>query len=253
MRNRVIIKAEARRKIQQGHVSPILATAVVMVLCFLLDRAVDLVEGGSLFASYQYNWAYYQAVASGDIDSIYAVLNLVPQPTIVSTALSIAVMLFTVVLNGGYYLFCLDILHSRETPLSVLMDGLGSTGRLIWCNILVSIKIALWSMLFVIPGIIAAYRYRFAIYNVLCDSSLSASQAIALSCEQTRGIKGELFMLDLSFIGWNLLSTLTLGLLNLWVSPYMVLCDLSYFEDARQRLGGGSWNGQGWNGGQDWM
>ena len=55
-------------------------------------------------------------------------------------------------------------------------------------------------------------------------------------------------MLDLSFIGWSLLSALTLGLLDLWVMPYKTLCDLSYFEDARQRLGGGDWDGsQGWN------
>lgn len=247
MRNRVIIKAEARRHIQQGHVSPILATAVVLVICFVLDRVVDLVEGGSLFATYHYDWAYFQAVASGNVDSIQAVLDMVPQATVLSLSLSVAVSLFTTVLNGGYYLFCMDILHGREASLSTLMDGLGFAGRLIWCNILVSIKIALWSMLFVIPGLIAAYRYRFAVYNVLTDPNLSASQAIALSCEQTRGIKGELFMLDLSFIGWNLLSSLTMGLLNLWVAPYMALCDLSYFEDARQRLGGGGWaDGPNW-------
>ena len=58
MRNRVVIKAEARRLIQQGHVSPILAMAVVLVIGFALDRLLDLVEGGSLFASYQYRWAY---------------------------------------------------------------------------------------------------------------------------------------------------------------------------------------------------
>lgn len=239
MGNRVIIKAEARRHIQQGRVSPILASAVVLLIGFVLDRAVDLAEGGSLFASYSYDWAYYQAVVSGDIGSLQAILDLVPEPTITSLSLSVAVTLFTIVLNGGYYLFCLDILHGRETPLSTLMDGLGFAGRLIWCNILVGVKIALWSMLFFFPGLIAAYRYRFAVYNVLTDPDLSAGQAIALSCEQTRGMKWELFVLDLSFLGWNLLSSLTFGLLNLWVSPYMTLCDLSYFEDARQRLGGG--------------
>ena len=272
MRDRLIIKAEARRLVQQGHVSPILATAVVLAVCFVLDRLVDLTEGGSLFATFQYDWAYLQAVSSGDLDSIQAVLDLAPQATVTSLALTIAVSLFTAVLSGGYCLFCLDILHRREAALSTLMDGLGSAGRLIWCNILIAVKIALWTMLGMVPvlvlgslfftptgivlasvlaaapGIIAAYRYRFAIYNVLTDPGLSASRAIALSCEQTQGIKWTLFVLDLSFIGWSLLSALTLGLLDLWVMPYKTLCDLSYFEDARQRLGGGDWDGsQDWN------
>lgn len=264
MRNRVIIKAEARRHIRQGRISPVLASAAVLAVCFALDRLVDMAEGGSPFAAYQYNWAYYQAAVSGDLDSLQAVLDMAPQPTMASLAMSIAAGLFTMVLNSGYYLFCMDILHGREAPLSVLLDGLGSAGRVIWCHILMTVKLLLWmmlgmvpvmllgmliftytgiilaSMLAVIPMLIAIYRYRFAIYNVLTDPGLSAGQAIARSCQQTQGMKWELFVLDLSFIGWSLLSSITLGLLDIWVLPYRTLCDLSYFEDARQRLDGGS-------------
>ena len=154
MRDRLIIKAEARRLVQQGHVSPILATAVVLAVCFVLDRLVDLAEGGSLFATFQYDWAYLQAVSSGDLDSIQAVLDLAPQATVTSLALTIAVSLFTAVLSGGYCLFCLDILHRREAALSTLMDGLGSAGRLIWCNILIAVKIALWTMLGMVPVLV---------------------------------------------------------------------------------------------------
>ncbi|MCI9677584.1 MAG: DUF975 family protein, partial [Oscillospiraceae bacterium] len=70
---------------------------------------------------------------------------------------------------------------------------------------------------------------------------LSAGDAIRLSCEQTRGMKWELFVLDLSFFGWMLLSSLTFGLLNLWITPYMTLCDLAYYDAARQELGGNGW------------
>ena len=91
-------------------------------------------------------------------------------------------------------------------------------------------------MLFVIPGLIAAYRYRFAYYNILTNDSLSAGEAIRLSCRQTSGIKGELFILDLSFIGWEIVASLTFGLLNIWLIPYMTLSDLGYFEDASGRM-----------------
>ncbi len=151
--------------------------------------------------------------------------------------LSLLVGLFVTVLDGGYYIYHMGIRQGQEMPYSSLVDGLSVAGRLIWCSILMGIKIALWSMLFVIPGIVAAYRYRFAIYNVLTDSSLTGNQAIKLSCEQTQGMKGQLFVLDLSFIGWDILSTITAGILDIWVMPYKTQCDLAYFEAAQSNLG----------------
>ena len=50
-------------------------------------------------------------------------------------------------------------------------------------------------------------------------------------------MKWDLFVLDLSFIGWSLLSTLTMGLLDIWLLPYIVVCDLAYFEEGQRRLG----------------
>ena len=133
----------------------------------------------------------------------------------------------------------MGIRQGRQMPYATLADGLGTAGKLIWCWIQISMRTFLWSMLFVIPGVVATYRYRFAYYNLLTDPTLSAGEAIRLSCQQTRGIKWELFVLDLSFIGWSLLASLTMGLLNIWLTPYMTLCDLAYFEDAQMRLGRG--------------
>lgn len=73
-------------------------------------------------------------------------------------------------------------------PYSTLLDGFSVAGRLILCQIIMSVKIFLWSLLFVIPGIVAAYRYRFAYYNLLTDNSLSASGAIALSWPADPGV-----------------------------------------------------------------
>ena len=56
-------------------------------------------------------------------------------------------------------------------------------------------------------------------------------------------MKMELFILDLSFIGWSLLGALTMGLLNMWLTPYMTLCDLAYFEEGQRRAGRGTFNG----------
>ena len=129
-----------------------------------------------------------------------------------------------------------------------LLDGLGVAGKLIWCCIQITVRVFLWSLLLFIPGIIAAYRYRFAYYNILTDGSLSASEAIALSCRQTAGMKMDLFVLDLSFIGWEIVSNLTYGLLNIWLMPYKTLAELAYFEEGQRRVGrspyGGASGGQ---------
>ena len=127
-------------------------------------------------------------------------------------------------------------------PYSTLTEGLSVAGKLIWCWVQLTVRTFLWSMLFIIPGIVAAYRYRFAYYNLLTDSNLSAGEAIRLSCQQTAGIKMDLFVLDLSFIGWLLLYAITMSLLDMWLTPYITLCDLAYFEDAQKRLGRSPYN-----------
>ncbi len=237
MINRVEIKRDAKSLVSTARVSPLVVTAIVMAICFVLDRVVDLVDGGSPFYTYSLNWDYFQAALAGDVYAMDMLLNTLPASTAASFFFSTLVTLFTVVLNGGYYIYCMGIRRGAEMPYATLLDGLSVAGKLIWCWLQMTVKIFLWSMLFVIPGIIAAYRYRFAYYNVLSDDALSAGDAIRLSCRQTQGRKADLFILDLSFIGWSLLSGLTMGLLNIWLTPYMTLCDLAYYEEAQGRLG----------------
>jgi uncharacterized membrane protein len=128
----------------------------------------------------------------------------------------------------------MGIVRGEETPFSVLFDGFGMAGRVIWLTVLMLLKIVLWSMLFWIPGIVAAYRYRFALYNLLENPELSASQAIALSGIQTNGMKGQLFWLDLSFIGWIFLTVITAGVARVYLTPYMQLADLGYYEAGKR-------------------
>ncbi len=243
MINRGTIKEEARRIIQGAKVPPMRVTLLVMVIVFVLERVSDLVEGGSLFYSYGLVWRYYDALLSDDPAALEAMLYALPANTGISFFFSMLVSLAGLVLNGGYYIYCMGIRRGMEMPYATLADGLGVAGKLIWCWIQMSVKIFLWTMLFWIPGIVALYRYRFAYYNILTDNSLTAGNAIRLSCQQTRGMKMDLFVLDLSFIGWSMLSALTMGLLNIWLTPYMTLCDLAYFEEGQRRVGRGAFNG----------
>ncbi len=86
---------------------------------------------------------------------------------------------------------------------------------------LVGLFTFLWSLLFVIPGIIKSYSYSMSM-NILAENKgKPALECIQQSKDMTEGHKMELFILNLSFIGWNLLGILTLGIAYVWVLPYM--------------------------------
>lgn len=88
----------------------------------------------------------------------------------------------------------------------------------------------LWSLLFFIPGLIKAYSYAMTPYILAAYPDVSAQDALKLSMRIMRGHKAELFILQLSFIGWALLSSLTCGILMiLYVGPYMQLTTVGYY------------------------
>ena len=238
MKNRAEIKREARQLLRSGKPSPILAGAVLMLVSQLFSLLSSFFTLPSAVSPDMLLELYTNAIAVGDIDAAMSILqSALPQFSALGLFLNVLGGLVIAVLTAGFYLFCMKLRRGQQTTLHTMLDGFGKAGQVIWCQILLSVKVALWSLLFVVPGIIAAYRYRFAIYNLMSEDDLTAGQAIRLSCRQTQGMKGDLFLLDLSFLGWAILSSLTWGILNLWLTPYMVMADLAYFEEAQLRMG----------------
>ena len=89
-----------------------------------------------------------------------------------------------------------------------------------------------WSLLFVIPGIVKAYEYMMIPYLLAENPELSKEQAFALSKQMMTGNKWNTFVLELSFIGWDILCTFTLGILNIfYVQPYKCLTYAALYEE----------------------
>lgn len=104
----------------------------------------------------------------------------------------------------------------------------GNYDRNVLAMFLRSLFAALWSLLFVIPGIIKVYSYRMVPYILADHPELSATEAITLSRRMMNGSKWKAFVMDLSFIGWILLGAVTFGLaLVFYVNPYI---EASYAE-----------------------
>lgn len=99
-----------------------------------------------------------------------------------------------------------------------------------------SLYITLWSMLFVIPGIIKSYEYYFIPYLMAENPDMDAKRAFELSRMMTEGKKMDIFVLNLSFIGWYLLGALACGVGVLFVIPYQQATDTELYMASRAAL-----------------
>ena len=125
-----------------------------------------------------------------------------------STFVTILTSLLNVILGAGFAMYCMAISRGERAEYITLFDGFSFVGKLIGLTIVTALFIWLWSMLFIIPGIIAAYRYRFAPYNLYENPGIGVMEALEMSKRQTMGYKGQLFALGLSYLGWTLLASL---------------------------------------------
>ena len=100
-------------------------------------------------------------------------------------------------------------------------------------TLLVGLYTFLWSLLFIIPGIVKSYAYSMSLFILADNKGKSARECIRESVEMTDGHKGELFVLDLSFIGWHLLGALTCGLAYLYVTPLVNATKANFYEGIK--------------------
>lgn len=97
-------------------------------------------------------------------------------------------------------------------------------------GLMIGIFTFLWSLLFIIPGIIKGYAYSMAYFVSLDHPDWEWKACIDESMRITQGHKGELFVLDLSFLGWYLVGAMCLGVGTLWVTPYHMTAKAGYYE-----------------------
>lgn len=124
------------------------------------------------------------------------------------------------VLQMGYAGFLLKQHDGKEAVFGDLFSKFDAFGTGFAQRFLRNLYVFLWSLLFIIPGIIKSYAYAMTPFILAENPNLSASQAIQLSEDMMDGHKGDLFILDLSFIGWNLLAAMTMNLGNIALNPY---------------------------------
>ena len=102
-------------------------------------------------------------------------------------------------------------------------------------GILHDLLLALWTLLFFVPGIIKSYSYSQAYYISIYNPNMEHLDCITASRKMMDGHKWRLFCLDMSFLGWYIVGFLTLGIGLFWVYPYHQMARANFFEDLRTR------------------
>lgn len=172
------LKADVKTLLADAQVSPKGMTALYLALLLVINLVDEWAGGG-------------QAVMDRNLLGIFVYV--------------LAALLNTI-LSAGFVLYCMAIRRGERAEYLTLFDGFSFVGKIIGLEIVTAIFVSLWSLLFVIPGIIALYRYRFALYDLYENPGIGVMEALNMSKRQTAGYKGQLFTLDLSYLGWGLLA-----------------------------------------------
>ncbi len=131
------------------------------------------------------------------------------------------ILLSTVLEVGGRRFFILN--RTEKAPIRTFFSVFrcGHYGNVVKCMALRDIYLTLWTLLFIVPGIVKRYEYMMIPYILADNPGMDRKEAFEISKRMMYGEKWQTFVLEWSFIGWNILSILTCGLVGIfWVDPY---------------------------------
>lgn len=136
----------------------------------------------------------------------------------------------------GQYNYFLKVNRSKEnevTEVTEVFSGIDRLSESILAYIFFTLQIMLWTLLFIIPGIIKSYSLSLTFIILADNPEMSGSDALKRSAEMMHGHKMELFKLHLSFIGWYLLMFVTFGFAAFYIQPHITLSTVEFYEQLK--------------------
>ena len=191
---------------------------------------IDLSEGANV--SFEYAGQTILSTSGGINDQLGAVL-IGSAIYIAIAAILLAAVYFVLgsVIEAGYARFNLNLVDRTEAKIESLFTYFYNWKTTAATRFLKTLYCFLWSLLFIIPGIIASYSYAMTGYILAEHPEITASEAIARSKEMMSGNRFRLFCLHLSFIGWAILCAFTFGIGNLWLTPYRQAAAAAFYRE----------------------
>ncbi|MDY0151133.1 MAG: DUF975 family protein [Candidatus Cloacimonas sp.] len=143
----------------------------------------------------------------------------------------------TILVSGpfslGLAIIFLRLVRSESIDIGMLFKGFEDFMRSFVAGLLVAIYTLLWTLLLIVPGIIASLSYSMTFFILSDNPNIGPDEAIGKSKEMMRGHKMELLLLTLSFFGWFLLGLVTVGIGFLWIGSYYSAAMAVFYQEIR--------------------
>lgn len=224
--NRSALKQRAKQLVRQGNPPMHMITLVYILATTWLSTVCGLVVANPLnrVAEVMNSWSETITqtgnLSQGAMDALtQQIWACFRGPAAMAGLLAALILSFySMVVALGYYGCNLRTMRGQESGgYRELFSHFDLAGKIILLQVLKFVFTYLWSLLFLIPGIVASYRYRLAEYCLIDDPDISALEAIRRSKALMRGRKGDLFVTDFSFFGWLLLQSLAVELVSVLI------------------------------------
>ena len=148
------------------------------------------------------------------------------------------------VLQVGLIKYMVNMVKDSELKIEILWSQFDNFVNILKTSLIMGIRIFLWALLFIIPGVIKGLEYSM-VYYLLADDNYKnkpSKELFELSKTMMNGHKMDLFVLQLSFIGWEILCIFTLGILYIWVGPWYQIALTKFMIDIKESYEGSSSN-----------
>ncbi|WP_295754934.1 DUF975 family protein [uncultured Holdemanella sp.] len=212
MWNRQQVKEQAKQIMKRNYWKMFVVTLLAGILT---GEKTTIIERVQDFASNNLSYDAQPIFYSPNFQYIF--YSFISVASILGILYTIFIGNVIVVGKNGYFIKN----HNDNPELSEIFNGFkGNYLNVVKIMFLMDLKTLLWLFLFIVPGLIKAYEYSMIPYLLAENPDLSASQAFSLSKQMTTGQKMDLFVLDLSFIGWVFLGLICCGIGLLFVQPY---------------------------------
>lgn len=146
---------------------------------------------------------------------------------------NIVSLIISALFQFGYLSFFLKISRNEEVEVEELWSKIKMFLPYILASAIVGFFTTLWTLLLIIPGIIASIRYSMIYFIMLDNPEMSAMEALNESKRIMDGHKMQYFKLIVSFLGWIILGIFTLGILYVWLIPYMTVTQCNFYNQIK--------------------
>ena len=212
MWNRQQVKEQAKQSMKRNYWKMFVVTLIASTLT---GEKTTIIERVQDFASNNHSYDSQPIFYSSNFELIF--YSFISVASILGILYTIFIGNVIVVGNNGYFIKN----HDENPELGEIFSGFkGNYLNVVKIMFLMDLKTLLWLLLFIIPGFVKAYEYSMIPYLLAENPNLSAPQAFSLSKQMTTGQKMDLFVLDLSFLGWIILGLICCGIGILFVLPY---------------------------------